>query len=49
MDEELEYLRWFFQEADFGPAHGDVIEIMNQKYTESGRTLPEGYDPDEEE
>lgn len=33
-DEELElkFLRWFYQEADFGPAHDDVILIMMENY-----------------
>lgn len=43
--EELEFLRWFFQEADFGPAHGDVMFYMKQKWKEkTGRTIPYGYD-----
>ena len=43
---ELEYLRLFFQEADFGPAHGDVVEWMNARITKNtGKELPEGYKP----
>lgn len=47
--EELEYLHYFFQEADFGPAHEDVVYIINEKYVAEHDQLPEGYDPDAEE
>ena len=41
---ELEYLKWFRIEADFGPAHGDVIEIMNEQFIkETGKALPKGW------
>lgn len=47
---ELEYLRLFYQEADFGPAHGDVVAIINDNIREeTGKKLPEGYGWDEEE
>ena len=39
--EEVAYLRYFFQEADFGPADGDVRYIMNENY--EGK-IPEGYE-----
>lgn len=43
--DELEYLRWFYCNADFGPAHGDVIFHMNEEYvSETGNSVPEGYD-----
>jgi hypothetical protein len=46
---ELDYLRWFFQAADFGPADDDVRYIMNKQFIKkTGKTLPEGYDPEEE-
>ena len=43
--EELEYLRFFFQEADFGPAHGDVVGFINEDYlSQTGYdSVPEGY------
>ena len=36
---ELEYLRFFYQEADFGPDHETVI-VINDRYT--GK-IPEEY------
>jgi len=48
--EELEYLRYFFQTADFGPAHEDVVDIINERYRkDTGKDLPEGYRSDEGE
>jgi hypothetical protein len=42
---ELEYLRWFYQNADFGPAHSDVMAILNENFIEeTGLELPKGYD-----
>lgn len=41
---ELEYLRWFRQTADFGPAHSDVITRLNRIFMErTGKNLPEGW------
>ncbi len=41
---ELEYLRWFRQECDFGPADADVKEILNKAFMqETGKNLPEGW------
>jgi hypothetical protein len=41
---ELEYLKWFRHNADFGPAEGDVIEYMNEQFMdETGKNLPEGW------
>ena len=41
---ELEYLRWFFIHIDFGPAHEDVVDLLNDQFQEqTGRLLPEGY------
>lgn len=41
---ELEFLQWFYSNADFGPADGDVREIMNRDFiSETGKTLPDGY------
>jgi hypothetical protein len=38
--DELEYLRHFHAEVDFGPAHDDVVGEINNSY---GKPLPEGY------
>lgn len=41
---ELEYLKWFFSNADFGPAEGDVRDSMNNDFMkERDKNLPEGY------
>ena len=41
---ELEYLKWFRHNADFGPAESDVIEGMNHAFMEeTGKNLPEGW------
>ncbi len=41
---ELEYLKWFRNNADFGPASSDVIDDLNQCFMEvSGKNLPEGW------
>lgn len=47
---ELEYLRWFRINADFGPASEDVIYLMNQQFKkETGKELPAGWDGEEDE
>ena len=38
--EELHYLRHFYAEADFGPAHGDVVGLINSSYEGN---IPQGY------
>lgn len=43
---ELRYLKFFFREADFGPAHEDVIGIINDRYDEG---VPDGYRLNEED
>jgi hypothetical protein len=41
IDDELEYLKWFKQNADFGPADSDVHAIMDEQYTlETGKPVP---------
>lgn len=41
---ELEYLKWFRHNADFGPAESDVIDWMNERFIkETGKNLPEGW------
>jgi hypothetical protein len=42
--EELEFLRWFYQNADFGPASEDVYGSMRTRFViETKKRLPEGY------
>lgn len=41
---ELAYLRWFFQNAEFGPADDYVRHILEREYMKkTGEQLPEGY------
>ena len=41
---EIEFLQWFFQKADFGPAESDVRNYMNQNFMdETEKNLPAGY------
>ncbi len=42
-DNELKYLRWFYENADFGPADDDVRQIMNAEYVREGGVIPKGY------
>ena len=46
MDEDVqEYLKWFFINADFGPAHGDVMVWLQERYEhETGKKVPADYD-----
>lgn len=45
---ELEYLRLFFQCADFGPADGDVREWINERIEyDTGKRIPSEYEPEE--
>lgn len=44
---ELEYLRWFFSNADFGPADDDVRYIMNNQYVSEGGVIPKAYQDEE--
>jgi hypothetical protein len=40
----LEYLEWFRRNADFGPAHSDVVDSMKERFMEeTGKNLPEGW------
>lgn len=43
-DNELKYLRWFYENADFGPADDDVRQIMNAQYVHEGGVIPKGYE-----
>lgn len=41
---ELEYLRWMWSWADFGPADSDVREAMKARFIEEeGKIPPEGW------
>jgi hypothetical protein len=41
---ELEYLAWFRHNADFGPAHSDVVQRMDEAFMDNtGANLPEGW------
>lgn len=45
---ELEFLEYFFQEADFGPADWEVKKNIMQNFEEeTGKLLPEGYGEEE--
>ncbi len=47
---ELEYFEWFRHNADFGPAHDDVIRWMDNRFTQqTGKNLPTGWEPEKEE
>ena len=40
----LEYLEWFRNHADFGPAESDIIDAMNERFMEeTGKNLPKGW------
>ncbi len=42
--DELEFLRWFYANANFGPASEDVFYIMHDQFREeTDQELPEGY------
>lgn len=42
---ELEYLKWFYLNTDFGPADDDVRQGMKDEFVhETGKALPEGYE-----
>jgi len=41
---ELEWLKYFYREADFGPAHGDVIMILQEDFEKkTGKKVPASY------
>lgn len=47
---ELEWLKYFYEAADFGPADGDVRRIIeNQFMKRTGKSLPDGYQREEGE
>lgn len=47
-NDELEYLRWFACNADFGPSDGDVKAHMRASYeAETGKKVPYGWRDEE--
>lgn len=47
---ELEYLQYFYSQADFGPADDDVRYYIEEAFKrDTGLLLPNGYARDEEE
>ena len=47
---ELEYLRYFYNIADFGPADEDIRYMIKQRFKEdTGKELPIGYTDDLED
>jgi hypothetical protein len=45
---ELEFLLYFYQNADFGPADADVRYCLNENFKEeTDKELPEGYGDEE--
>ncbi len=41
---ELEFLRWFYSWADFGPSDSDVRDEMKDSFmADTGKNLPEDY------
>lgn len=42
-----QWLEWFWREADFGPADGDVRQMLEDQYEkETGRTIPQNWKND---
>lgn len=45
---ELEFLTWFFVNADFGPADSDVRIALQEEFTaKTGKAIPDGYSVEE--
>jgi len=45
LHDENEYLLWFRQNCDFGPAHEDVVEELDSRYKrEQDKNLPPGWE-----
>lgn len=41
---EIEYLRYFYQYADFGPGDSDVRDWLKESFmNNTGKNIPEGY------
>lgn len=42
---ELEFLKWFYQNATFGPAEEDVRFLLKEMFKrKTKKELPDGYD-----
>lgn len=42
---ELEFLKFFYHTADFGPADDDVRLMIEEEFKEeTGKALPKGYE-----
>lgn len=49
-DAELKFLRWYYANADFGPADDDVRQYLKECYVEqTGDPLPPGYEIEAED
>lgn len=47
---ELEFLRWFYAECDFGPAHEDVVSTLMESFEKSKKKrVPKPYRIDYED
>jgi hypothetical protein len=47
---ELEFLQFFYQQADFGPADEDVRDAIKNSFVRiTNMNLPEGYEIEDEE
>lgn len=45
---ELEWLAWFYANADFGPADFDIRDLLRAQFQrETGKSLPNGYADEE--
>lgn len=51
MEEELEWLRYFYSEARYGmgPADNDIYQMIKDSYVGGGGILPKEYCTEEEE
>jgi hypothetical protein len=46
---EQQWLEWFYQEADFGPADSDVRYYLKKQFMEeTGFEMPDGYELEED-
>lgn len=46
---ELEYLKWFKQNVDFGLADSDALDALDQQFmNETGKNLPIGWNHTED-
>lgn len=42
--EELEWLRYFYESADFGESHDNCVNLIKGDYTrDTGKEAPNGY------